>query len=89
MPDNAPGDSGSSVDNRRLFSSPPETSSRSSAALKEDGALGARSEGEVESEVPDPPRLTSTNDEECSGGETRTLNLAGALDEDPEQHQLE
>ena len=33
--------------------------------------------------------LTSTNDDEGSGGETRTLNLAGPPEEDPEQHQLE
>ena len=33
-------------------------------------------EGEVEAGVPELPRLTSGNDEECSGGETRTLNLA-------------
>jgi hypothetical protein len=32
---------------------------------------------ELEAEVLDLPPLTSQNDEECSGGETRTLNLAG------------
>ena len=50
---------------------------------------GARDEGEVEGEVLDLPPLTSENDEKCSGGETRTLNLAAAPDEDFEQHQLE
>jgi hypothetical protein len=37
---------------------------------------GARDEGEVEGEVLDLPPVTSENDERCSGGETRTLNLA-------------
>ena len=36
----------------------------------------AHDDAEVEGEVLDLPSLTSTNDEECSGGETRTLNLA-------------
>jgi hypothetical protein len=39
--------------------------------------------------VLDLPVLTSTNNEECSGGETRTLNLAGSLEEDEYQHPLE
>ena len=39
-------------------------------------ARGARDEGEVEGEVLVLPLLTSENDEECSGGETRTHNLA-------------
>jgi len=50
---------------------------------------GARDEGEVEGEVLDLPPLTSEIEEESSGGETRTLNLAGPPDEDSEQHQLE
>ena len=33
--------------------------------------------------------LTSENDDESSGGETRTLNLADDPDQDPEQRQLE
>jgi hypothetical protein len=41
-----------------------------------DRARGARDEGEVEGEVLELPPLTSENDEESSGGETRTLNLA-------------
>ena len=41
-----------------------------------DRARSARDEGEVEGEVLDLPPLTSENDEQCSGGETRTLNLA-------------
>ena len=46
-------------------------------------------DGEVEGEVLDLPPRTSENEEKCSGGETRTHNLAGAHDEDPEQHRLE
>jgi hypothetical protein len=46
-------------------------------------------EGEVEGEVLDLPPLTSTYDEECSGGETRTLTLAGPLEQDEYQHPLE
>jgi len=41
-----------------------------------DRARGARDEGVVEGEVLDLPSLTSGNDDESSGGETRTLNLA-------------
>jgi hypothetical protein len=33
--------------------------------------------------------LTSENEGKCSGGETRTHNLAGAQEENPEQRQLE
>ena len=33
--------------------------------------------------------LTSENEEECSGGETRTLNLAAPREEDSYQHPLE
>ena len=36
----------------------------------------AREEGEVEGEVLELPPLTSENEEKCSGGETRTHNLA-------------
>ena len=36
----------------------------------------AHDDPEVEGEVLDLPPLTSANDEKCSGGETRTLNLA-------------
>jgi integrase len=39
-------------------------------------ARSAHGEPEVEGEVLDLPSLTSGNEEECSGGETRTLNLA-------------
>ncbi len=39
-------------------------------------ARGACGAGEVEGEVLELPPLTSENDEKCSGGETRTLNLA-------------
>ena len=45
-------------------------------ADESDRARGACDEGEVEGEVLDLPPLTSKNDEESSGGETRTLNLA-------------
>ena len=38
----------------------------------------ARDEGEVEGEVLELPPLTRENDENCSGGETRTLNSANA-----------
>jgi hypothetical protein len=41
-----------------------------------DRARGARDERQVEGEVVELPPLTSENDEESSGGETRTLNLA-------------
>jgi hypothetical protein len=41
-----------------------------------DRARGAHDGGEGEDEVLDLPPLTSTNDDESSGGETRTLNLA-------------
>ena len=46
------------------------------SAAPGDRARGARDEGEVEGEVLDLPPLTSENEEKCSGGETRTLNLA-------------
>jgi hypothetical protein len=39
--------------------------------------------------VADLQPLTSENDDESSEGETRTLNLAGALEEDVQQHPLE
>jgi hypothetical protein len=42
---------------------------------KEREALSAR-RGEVEGEVLELAPLTSENDEKCSGGETRTHNLA-------------
>ena len=48
-----------------------------------------RDEGVVEGEALDVPSLARENDDESSGGETRTLNLAAAPDEDSEQHQLE
>ena len=44
--------------------------------LTGDRARGARDEGETEGEVLELPPLTSENEEESSGGETRTLNLA-------------
>ena len=43
----------------------------------------------MEGEVLDLPPLTSENDDESSGGETRTLNLAGPLEQDEYQHLLE
>jgi integrase len=43
---------------------------------RSDRARGARDEGEGEGEVLDLPPLTSENGEKCSGGETRTHNLA-------------
>jgi len=44
--------------------------------FESDRARSAHDEGEAEGEVVTLPALTSGNDEECSGGETRTLNLA-------------
>jgi hypothetical protein len=44
---------------------------------------------EVEGEVLDLPSLTSTNDENARGVETRTLNLAGAPERDEYKHPLE
>ena len=44
---------------------------------------------EVKGQVTGLAPLTTENEEKCSGGETRTLILAGPPDEDPEQHQLE
>ena len=44
--------------------------------LSGDRARGARGEVEVEGGVLDLPSLTSENEEKCSGGETRTHNLA-------------
>jgi hypothetical protein len=41
-----------------------------------DRARGGRDEGEVDGEVLELPPLTSENDDKCSGGETRTHNLA-------------
>jgi hypothetical protein len=49
----------------------------------------SRDEDEREDELLDLPPLTSTNDDECSGGETRTLNLAGPLKQDQYQHPFE
>jgi hypothetical protein len=46
-------------------------------------------EEDVEGALLELPPLTSENEEKYSGGETRTHNLAGAQDEDSEQHQLE
>ena len=51
-----------------------------------DRARGARDEREVEGEVADLPPLTSTNDAESSGGETRTLNLAGLFRDNLDLH---
>ena len=47
-----------------------------SATTESVRARSAHDDPEVEGEVLDLPPLTSGNDEECSGGETRTLNLA-------------
>ena len=44
---------------------------------------------EGEGEVFDLDALTSENEEECSGGETRTHNLAGPLEQDEYQDHLE
>jgi hypothetical protein len=54
-----------------------------------DRARSERDDGEVEGEVLDVALPTRENDEECSGGETRTLNLAGSLEPDDYQHPLE
>jgi hypothetical protein len=40
---------------------------------------------DAEGEVVALPPLTSTYDEECSGGETRTLNLADGMARHPDQ----
>jgi integrase len=45
-------------------------------SLQPDRARSAHDEGEAEDEVTLTPPLTSENEEKCSGGETRTLNLA-------------
>ena len=60
-----------------------------STTAKSVRARSAYNDPEVEGEVLDLPPLTSTNDEKCSGEETRTLNLAGSLEEDEYQHPLE
>jgi hypothetical protein len=52
-------------------------------------ARSAHDDPEVEGEVLELPPLTSGNEAECSGGETRTHNLAVPPGQDPEQHQLE
>jgi hypothetical protein len=52
-------------------------------------ARSAHDDQQVEGEVIDLPPLTSRNDGNSSGGETRTLNLAGPLEQDDNQHQLE
>jgi hypothetical protein len=57
--------------------------------FESDRARSAHVEGELEGEIVALPPLTSANDEGCSGGETRTLNLAGPLEEDHYQHPLE
>ncbi len=44
-------------------------------------ARSADDEGEAEDEVALTPSLNSKNEEKCSGGETRTLNLAEGEDE--------
>ena len=44
--------------------------------LSGDRARGVHDEGEAEGEVLELPPLTSENEEKCSGGETRTHNLA-------------
>jgi hypothetical protein len=43
----------------------------------------------VEGEVLDLPPLTSANDDESSGGETRTLNLAAPQEPKPYQYPSE
>ena len=48
-----------------------------------------RDDPKVQGEVIGPPPLISENDEKCSEGETRTLNLAGPLERDEYQHPLE
>jgi hypothetical protein len=53
-----------------------------------DHTRGAHDERESEAEVLGPPPKTLENDEACSG-ETRTLNLAGAHEQDEYQHPLE
>jgi hypothetical protein len=49
-------------------------------------AHSARNEDPVEGEVLPALPLNRNFNEKSSGGETRTLNLAEALNEDPEQH---
>ena len=44
--------------------------------VRKEIARVARDEGVVEGEVLDLPPMTSENEDESSGGETRTLNLA-------------
>ena len=54
--------------------------------LSGDRARSARGEGEVEGEVLELPPLTSENEEKCSGGETRTHNLAAPQEPMPYQY---
>ena len=54
-----------------------------------DRTRSAHDDPEVEGEVLEVPPLTSRNEDESSGGETRTLNLAVAPDEPSDHHQLE
>ena len=57
--------------------------------FESDRARSPHDDPEVAGEVRDLPPLTSTNAEVCSGGETRSLNLAGALEQTEYQHPLE
>jgi hypothetical protein len=52
------------------------TSCHSRMNFSETRARSARIKGEVEGEMLNLPPLTSENETKCSGGETRTLNLA-------------
>jgi hypothetical protein len=52
-------------------------------------ARGVPDDPELDGNLLAIPPLTSENDEESSGGETRTLNLAGPLEQDEYQHGLE
>ncbi len=65
-----------------------ETWSESTSNIREIAHV-ARTTAEADDEVTLTSPLTSENDLESSGGETRTLNLAGPPEEDSEQHQLE
>jgi hypothetical protein len=57
--------------------------------LSRDRARGAPDKGEVEGEVAGSTTADQQNEEKCSGGKTRTHNLAGAQDENPEQRRIE
>jgi hypothetical protein len=59
------------------------------SASPADRARGARDKDVGEGEVLALPPLTSETEQKCSGGETRTHNLAGAFERNECQHPLE